>query len=147
MKNKTLAVWLCFVAGPLGLHRFYLRGAADLLGWALPIPTALGLYGVQRMHQVGVDDGLSWALIPILGVVIAACALTAIIYGLMTPEAWNARFNGGADADRAGTTNWLTIGAVVLALMLGATALIASLSVAFEGYFKYQAEEAHKLPK
>ncbi|MBP8224666.1 MAG: NINE protein, partial [Acidovorax sp.] len=24
MKNKTVAAWLAFVGGPLGLHRFYL---------------------------------------------------------------------------------------------------------------------------
>ena len=38
MKNKTLAAWLAFVGGPLGLHRFYLHGPADLLGWLLPVP-------------------------------------------------------------------------------------------------------------
>jgi len=149
MKNKTLAAWLCFVAGPLGLHRFYLRGAGDVLGWALPIPTALGLYGVQRIRQLGVDDGLSWVLIPILGIVIAACALTAIVYGLMTPEAWNAKFNTGAGLDpkaaNPGATGWLTIGAIVLSLMVGATALIASIAFAFEGYFNHQVEASRKL--
>ena len=42
MKNKTLAAWLAFLGGALGLHRFYLRGLGDTLGWLLPIPTALG---------------------------------------------------------------------------------------------------------
>ena len=32
MKNKTLAAWLTFLGGPLGLHRFYLHGPTDLLG-------------------------------------------------------------------------------------------------------------------
>ena len=50
MKNKTLAAWLAFVGGPLGLHRFYLHGLTDMLGWLLPIPTALGLYGIQRVQ-------------------------------------------------------------------------------------------------
>ena len=52
MKNKTLAAWLAFLGGPLGLHRFYLHGLGDLLGWLLPIPTALGLYGIQRVQQL-----------------------------------------------------------------------------------------------
>ena len=52
-KNKSLAAWLAFLGGPLGLHRFYLHGLGDLLGWLLPIPTALGLYGVQRIQQFG----------------------------------------------------------------------------------------------
>jgi len=38
MKNKTLATWLTFFGGPLGLHRFYLRGLGDLWGWLLPLP-------------------------------------------------------------------------------------------------------------
>ena len=42
MKNKTLATWLTFFGGPLGLHRFYLKGLGDLWGWLLPLPTALG---------------------------------------------------------------------------------------------------------
>ena len=33
MKNKTVAAWLAFVGGPLGLHRFYLHGLYDMLGW------------------------------------------------------------------------------------------------------------------
>jgi hypothetical protein len=149
MKNKTLAVWMCFLGGPLGLHRFYLRGKGDPLGWVLPVPTALGMYGVQRLRHFGVDDGLSWALVPILGFVIAACALTAIVYGLMTPEAWNARFNAqtgsAAGLASAGATGWLTIAAVVVALMVGATTLIASIAFAFEGYFNAQVEASRIL--
>jgi phosphate/sulfate permease len=56
----------------------------------LPIPTALGLYGIQRVQELGQDDALSWILMPLLGFTIAGCALQAIVYGLMTPEKWNA---------------------------------------------------------
>ncbi len=56
LKNKTVAAWLTFLAGPLGLHRFYLRGLGDTLGWLLPVPTALGLYGIERMLDNVVDD-------------------------------------------------------------------------------------------
>ena len=38
MKNKSVAAWLAFVGGPLGLHRFYLHGLGDMWAWALPIP-------------------------------------------------------------------------------------------------------------
>ena len=101
MKSKTVAAWLAFLGGPLGLHRFYLRGLGDLLGWLLPIPTALGLYGIERVQTYGQDDTASWLLIPLLGFTVAACCLTAIVYGLMTPEQWNARFNPSAAADAA----------------------------------------------
>jgi hypothetical protein len=146
MKNKTLAAWLAFVGGPLGLHRFYLHGWADLLGWALPIPTALGLYGIQRVRQNGLDDQWSWVLIPLLGFTIAGCALTAIVYGLMTRERWNSRFNPAAENEAlAGGTNWFTIGAVVLSLLIGTTVLMASIAFSFQRYFEYQVEEGRKI--
>ena len=71
MKNKTVAAWLAFLGGPLGLHRFYLHGLGDLPGWLLPIPTALGLYGIERVQQFGLDDHWSWVLIPLAGFTIA----------------------------------------------------------------------------
>jgi hypothetical protein len=146
MKNKTLAAWLAALGGPLGLHRFYLRGMGDLLGWLLPIPTALGLYGIERVQQYGLDDHWSWVLIPLLGFTVAGSALMAIIYGLMTPEKWNARFNPAAPADsRSGGTNWFTIAAEVLALLVGTGVLMASSAFSFQRYFEYQVEEAHKI--
>lgn len=146
MKNKTTTAWLTFLGGPLGLHRFYLRGMGDWLGWLLPIPTALGIYGIERVRMYGVDDGLSWALIPLLGFTIAGCALMAIVYGLMTPEKWNARFNASAPNDAApGQTNWFTIGAVVLALFFGSTILMASIVFSFQRYFEHQIEEGRKI--
>ena len=146
MKNKTIAAWLAFVGGPLGLHRFYLHGVTDLLGWFLPIPTALGIYGIERVQRFGVDDQWSWVLIPLLGFTIAGCALMAIIYGLMTPEKWNARFNAGASPDaEPGRTSWATIGAVVLALFFGSTVLMASIVFSFQRYFEHQVEEGRKI--
>ena len=146
MKSKTLAAWLAFLGGPLGLHRFYLRGLRDPLGWLLPIPTALGAYGIERVQQYGQDDTLSWLLIPLLGFTVAACCLTAIVYGLQTREEWNARFNPGApqDADSGGT-RWATIFAIVLSLMVGAGVLMASIAFSFQRYFEYQVEEGRRI--
>lgn len=146
MKNKTLAAWLAFLGGPLGLHRFYLFGWGDLLGWLLPLPTALGIYGLERVQQFGVDDLWSWWLIPLLGFTVAACALNAIVYALMSAEQWNQRFNPGAAAEAApGQTRWLTIGAVVLALLVGTTVLMSSIVFSFQRYFEYQIEQARKI--
>ncbi|CAM3586882.1 hypothetical protein [Paracidovorax anthurii] len=145
-RNKTIAAWLAFLGGPLGLHRFYLYGAADLIGWMLPIPTALGIHGIQRVQQWGQDDHLSWVLIPLLGFTIAGCALRAILYGLMTPERWNARFNPQAPLDApAGRTHWFTIFAIALSLLVGTAVLMASLAFSFQRYFEYQIEEARKI--
>ena len=143
MKNKTLATWLAFWTGPLGLHRFYLYGFSDMLGWLLPIPTALGFYGLERVQQFGQDDTLSWILIPFLGFTIAGCALNAIVFGLTPIEKWNAKFNPKADSlSAAGRTQWGTIIGTVLALLLGTTVLMASLVFSFQRYFEYQIEAA-----
>lgn len=145
-RNKTLAAWLAFLGGPLGLHRFYLRGFGDLLGWTLPIPTALGLYGIERVQEFGQDDVLSWALIPLLGFTIAGCALTAIVYGLMSRERWNARFNPANEPSAAsGGTNWLTIAAVAAALLFGTGVLMASIVFSVQRYFEYQIEEGRRI--
>ena len=117
-----------------------------MLGWLLPLPTAIGLYGIERAQKFGLDDQWSWVLIPMLGFTIAGCALTAIVYGLMSQEKWNTKFNPTAPLDTpSGQTNWLTIGALVLALLLGTTALMSSLAFSFQRYFEYQVEEARKI--
>ncbi|MEI8028235.1 MAG: NINE protein [Comamonadaceae bacterium] len=137
MKNKTTATWLAFIGGSLGLHRFYLRGKSDLLGWLLTLPTALGLYGIERAKRNGLDDFWVWLLIPLLGFTFASCALTAIVYGLTNPEKWNARFNPLEVPDAApGQTNWLTIGGVAFALLVGTTVLMSSIVFSFQRYFE-----------
>ncbi|WP_034387217.1 TM2 domain-containing protein [Comamonas composti] len=145
-KSKTTAVWLSFLGGPIGLHRFYLHGFGDWLGWLLPLPTALGFYGMERIQKLGMDDRLSWALIPMLGFTIACCSLRAIVYGLTDKQVWNLRHNPEANPEAAwGQTSWVTVFATGLALMIGATALMASLAYSFQHFFEYQIEEARKI--
>jgi hypothetical protein len=145
-KNKTIATWLAFVAGPLGLHRLYLHGLGDAWAWLHPIPTALGIYGIQRAQQFGLDDKLSWVFVPFFGFTIAATCLTAIYYGLQAPEKWNAKHNPNIQAEAApGRSNWFTVIAIVLSLLLGATALMSSIVYSFQHYFEYQIEEGRKI--
>ncbi|MHB1198626.1 MAG: TM2 domain-containing protein [Polaromonas sp.] len=144
-KNKTTAAWLALIGGQFGLHRLYLFGMGDLWAWVHPIAAALGWWGVERARRYGQDDTLSWVLIPILGFTLTGTALTAIYYGLMPPEKWNAQHNPGAQDAPAGSTSWLTIGAVVLALLLGTTALMSSIAISFQRYFEYQIDEARKI--
>ncbi|MDM7456759.1 MAG: hypothetical protein P3W97_005785 [Tepidimonas sp.] len=145
-RNKTVAAWLALLGGGFGWHRFYLHGFGDVWGWAHAIPTALGLWGVDRVLTYGQDDKLSWVLLPLLGVGLVAACLSAIVYALQPPERWNARHNPAGPADaRAGETNWLTIIAVVLSLMVGATALMAGLAFSFQRYFEYQIEEGLRI--
>ncbi|HEX5737625.1 MAG TPA: NINE protein [Hydrogenophaga sp.] len=145
-KNKTLAVWLALLGGTLGLHRFYLRGLGDWVGWLHPVPAALGWWGVDRVLTFGQDDKLSWVLIPLLGATVAASCLMAIVYALTEREKWNQQFNPASAPDApAGGTNWLTIGALVFSLLLGTIALMGSLAFGFQRYFEYQVDEARKI--
>ena len=144
IKNKTVAAWLALVFGQLGLHRFYLFGIRDGWGWLHPLVAALGWWGVRRVQLYGQDDQLAWLLIPLLGFTLAGTALTAIYFGLMAPEKWNALHNRGQEAP-AGNTNWLTIGAVVFSLLFGAITLMSSMAFSFQRYFEYQVEEARKI--
>lgn len=143
-KNKTVAAWLALLVGPLGLHRFYLKGLGDTLGWLYPLPTALGLWGVERLQSLGQDDKLSWLLIPLLGFTVASTCLTAIVYALTDRARWNARYSTSAESG-AGNTNGLTITAIVVSLLVGAGSLMASLAFSFQHYFEYQVEEARKI--
>lgn len=143
MKNKTLATWMTFVGGPFGLHRFYLFGTSDRLGWLIFVPTVAGIYGVYRARTMGLDDPASWVLIPLLGFTMAACAINALVFGLMATEKWNQRFNPQAPVESAsGQTNWFTVGGLAASLLVGTTVLIASLAYSFQHYFEYQVEEA-----
>lgn len=144
-KNKTIAAWLALVGGQLGLHRLYLFGMGDLWAWMHPIAAMVGWWGVERLRLYGQDDQLSWVLIPLLGFILAGTALTAIYYGLMPPEKWNAQHNPEAPDAPAGHTNWLTISAVVLALLFGSISLMSTIAFSFQHYFEYQIEEARKL--
>jgi hypothetical protein len=139
-RSKTLTTWLALLGGGFGLHRFYLHGKADVLGWLLPLPTLLGIYGVLRARQIGLDDHLSWLLIPLLGLVLAGTMLSAIVHGLTPDEKWNARFNPADGSGRP--SGWLAIIGVLLALSLGATALMSTIAFAAQRYFEFQAEPA-----
>jgi hypothetical protein len=144
-KNKTAAAWMAFIFGQFGMHRFYLFGIRDPWAWLHPALAAIGWYGIYRVQIYGQDDQLAWLLVPLLGFTLAGTALTAIYYGLSTPEKWNARHNPGQPDAVAANTNWLTIGAVVFSLLFGAVALMSSIAFSFQRYFEYQVEEARKI--
>lgn len=144
-KNKTAAAWLAVIFGQLGLHRFYLFGMKDLWAWAHPVVAAIGWWGVHRVQLYGQDDQVAWLLIPLLGFTLAGTSITAIYYGLMPTEKWNAIYNPALPDTASGNTNWLTIGAVVFALLFGAITLMSSIAFSFQRYFEYQVEEARKI--
>jgi hypothetical protein len=141
-RSKTLATWLALLAGAFGAHRFYLHGPRDAWAWLHPWPTLAGLYGIQRVQALGQDDPLSWLLLPLLGLMIAQACLFAILFGLTPDERWNARRNPGSPV-RA--TGWGPVLGVIAALMVGATALMATIAFGGQRYFEWQVEEARKI--
>ncbi|MEY4977884.1 MAG: hypothetical protein RLZZ352_154 [Pseudomonadota bacterium] len=145
-RNKTLATWLAVLGGSMGLHRFYLRGLGDWIGWLHPIGAGLGWWGISRVQALGQDDQLAWVLVPFLGTSVAAGCLAGIVYALSDRAKWNRWFNPtSAEEASAGGTNWFTICALILGLLLGTTAFMASLAYGIQHYFEYQIEEARKI--
>jgi hypothetical protein len=135
-RSKTVATWLALFGGSLGLHRFYLFGAGDAWAWLHPVPTLVGAYGFWRLRELGTDDRLGSELVPLLGLMLAASMLMAIVIGLRSDERWNARF-GGREAPRR-SSGGLAIFGVCLALALGATAAMATLAFVVERYVEWQ---------
>jgi hypothetical protein len=138
-RSKSLATWLAVIGGTLGLHRFYLHGWRDLPGWLFPLPTLLGLAGVQRMRAFGQDDRVAWVLIPVLGLIISIAMLTAIVYGLTPDDKWAARHNPGQPPQ---PTGWTPVLGVIVALLLGASVLMGTVAFGMQHFFEWQLEAA-----
>lgn len=137
-KSKTLTTWLALVGGSLGWHRLYLRGTGDLLAWLHGVPTAIGGYGVWRMLELGQDDRLAWLLIPVLGLMLSATQLLAIVYGLTPDDKWNARHNPQRPANPSG---WGAVLGVVAALFVGSSMLMATLAFSMQRAAEYSLVE------
>lgn len=142
MRSKTFAAWLALLGGSLGLHRFYMFGFKDKLAWLYPIPTLIGYYGVLRMQDLGQDDRVAWVLMPLLGLMLAASMLQAIVYGLTPDDKWDQRYNAG----RPGTpSGWPAVIAVVLSLLIGGISLMATLAFTSQRYFESQVDASKEL--
>ncbi len=138
-RSKNIAAWLALTLGTLGLHRAYLYGKTDWLAWLFPLPTVAGLVGVFRMRNLGQDDRLAWVLIPVLGLVISAAMLTAIVYALTPDEKWDARHNPG----QAGVaTAWGPVLAAIAGLLVGGAVLMGTIAFSGQRFFEWQLEPA-----
>lgn len=132
-RSKTLATWIAVLGGTLGLHRLYLKGLGDLLGWLHLLPTSLGVFGVLRLRELGQDDRLGWVLAPILGLMIAQAMGHALYYGLTSDEKWAARYGQPLQP-----TAWGPVLGAITALLVGAAALMSSLAYGIQKFFEAQ---------
>jgi hypothetical protein len=138
-RSKTLAAWLAAIGGTLGLHRFYLHGPRDGVGWLFPLPTLAGLAGAIRMNNLGQDDRVAWVLVPLLGLMISAAMLSAIIYGLTPDEKWDARHNAGQPGR---DTAWGPVFAVIFALIVGGAVLMGTIAFSVQKAFEVEMGKA-----
>ena len=134
-KSKTLATWLAVVAGSLGMHRIYLFGHRDMLGWLHTVPTLAGLVGVFRTQNLGQDDQLSWALLPLLGVMLSAGMLQAIVLGLTSDERWQEKFNPHWPLSETG---WGPVLGVIVAVLVGGTILMSTVAYSGQRLFEWE---------
>ncbi|MCH7344993.1 TM2 domain-containing protein [Pelomonas sp. CA6] len=141
-RSKTVAVWLSFALGSLGVHRFYLHGLRDPWAWLHLPPTLLGLYGVQRMDVLGQDDRLAWVLIPLLGLMLTQSMLAGIVHALTPDERWRDRHNPGQPVRKTG---WGPVLGAIACLMVGGGCLMATIAFSAQRYFESQVEAAREI--
>ena len=115
------------------MHSFNLLVMADAWGLLASAGAFLLRMGVQRIRSLGGDDPLATFLLPCLGLTITAAMLSAIVHGLTPDERWAQRHH-----PEFGTipTAWGPVLGVILALMLGATALMATVSFVGQRLFE-----------
>jgi len=73
----------------------------------------------------------------LLGLAVSAGMLAAVVFGLTPDETWAKRYHPQTAGRVSG---WPEVIGVVVALAIGATALIATIAFCAQRYFEYQAE-------
>ena len=120
-KNKTLATFLAFLFGAIGIHRFYLRGPLDRLGLlhVCCIPVMGIVYGAGHAPNV------FWVLLPLLVSAIVGF-VEALVIGVTPDEKWDARHNPGSG--RTSNTSWVVALLLVATMLVGTTVLIGTIA-------------------
>ena len=124
-KNKTFATTLAFLLGGLGAHRFYLKGSVDRLG----LLHVCSLPATGLVYGVGHAPNPFWVLLPLILSWLVGFG-EALILGLTPDEKWDARYN--AHSGRRSASHWFVILLVVLTMLVGTTALIATIARLFD---------------
>jgi len=127
-KNKTFAAFLAVFLGGLGLHRFYLQGGKDVIGWMhfATAPLALALI-FSRPEQPVMFTAMPFTLSILVGLI------EALVIGLTADDKWDALYN--SHSGQQSHSGWVLVILLVLTLGAGATATIAVLARTFDLLF------------
>ena len=117
--NKTWATFLASVLGGVGVHRFYLGGLKDKLGWLhlASVPLSALLYFSHKPEIV------MFSLSPLI-VSILLGQLQALVLGLTSDEKWDQRHN--ASSGHKSDSRWPLAVLLVLTMAFGSTGLMAA---------------------
>jgi TM2 domain-containing membrane protein YozV len=124
-KNKTVATALAFLLGGVGAHRFYLQGSVDRLG----ILHVCSLLLMGMVYGIGRAPNPFYVLLPLIVSCIVGW-IEALVLGLMPDARWDARYNEGSG--RSSQSGWPVVLLLVLAMLVGATVLIAAIARLFD---------------
>jgi len=138
-KSKTLAAWLALLFGSLGAHRLYLHGRRDIRAWLYPIPTLLGLSGLIRMRNLGLDDETGTMLLPLLGLSLSMAMVSAIMIALTADAKWDLQHNR---TEQTRSSGWGAVLAAVVGLFVGGTILTSTLAFGGQRFFEWQTQKA-----
>jgi hypothetical protein len=126
--NKTLASFLAFLFGGIGLHRFYLRGKSDRWGWIHLLSVPLCGLAITLFPAAPIF----FTMMPLIFSALIAF-LEALVIGLTPDEKWDARYN--PSSGRASDSGWPLAILLVLTVGVGATGLIATIARTFDLLF------------
>ncbi|AKZ64162.1 membrane protein [Herbaspirillum hiltneri N3] len=127
-KNKTFTTFLAAVFGGIGIHRFYMAGRKDPIGWlhlaTLPV-SALLIWTFSNSQPLFM--GMLFALSVLCGF------LEALVIGLTPDEKWDATRNPASG--KKSESHWVLALILVLTLGVGAMSVIALMARSFDLLF------------
>lgn len=125
-RRKSLAAFLAFVLGALGVHRLYL----DMRRWWL----SLAITALMLPLLIGVRNWYQTPPFFILMVPVVAGFIEALVLALMPDDKFDARFN--ADSGRRNHSGWDAVLVAIATLLIGATVLMTAIVLLFQTIFE-----------
>lgn len=126
-RHKALAALLAFLLGGLGAHRIYLGQRLWWLPLAVTVAMIPLLLGVRNWYQ---SPAFFVLMVPVI-----AGFIEALVLALMPDERFDARFNPGSE--RRNRSGWDAVLVAIATLLVGATALMATLALLFQTWFEH----------